>query len=198
MSLYRTAEQPPIRELSVIVSDPTKPNKYFSSKTLQNLLLWFLTDKAHNPLWLTVKNQSKMEHLLLLSFEIEQSIFFDELNGNRLEWIKEVFDPQKKAEFRDSNIQANFFEKLLSTAHHNAIVPNESEQTKSKQPLISTGMTTDEIIYHRYRQYTLSEDELRDNLYPNQRLTLYKDYTRMTVPAPAGARACDTILCIDC
>ena len=117
LRLYSLDTKPNVPEITVRVIDHTQPAKFNNIKTLQFLLLWLFTTKAHNPLWVTIKNQSKIKHCVVVTVEIEQSIFFDTLNSNGMPYLKEIFDVNRKAEFKDSHLSSRFLERLLCSHH---------------------------------------------------------------------------------
>jgi hypothetical protein len=61
--------------LSICMSDYSKVNRYYSHKSLQNYLRYLLAKTCPNPMWLSIKRQSLIEHILYIDLEIENNLF---------------------------------------------------------------------------------------------------------------------------
>lgn len=88
--------------IDVLIVDPLKTQKYNAVKTVQNLLLWFFTDRIHNPLWLTVRGQSKMERCIIMKMQMN-SRMFERMKDGTMSFLNEKFEIKKKAQFREGS-----------------------------------------------------------------------------------------------
>ena len=67
--------------LTIEIANYSKINKYYSHKSLQKYIRYLYANTCPNPLWLSIKRQSQIEHIVFIDIEIENSLFAQYLKG---------------------------------------------------------------------------------------------------------------------
>ena len=56
--------------LTITIANYSKINKYYSHKSLQRYIRYLYPNTCPNPLWLSIKRQSQIEHIVYVDIEI--------------------------------------------------------------------------------------------------------------------------------
>lgn len=71
-------------QLTISIADYSKINKYYSHRSLQSYLRYLLTQTCPNPMWLTIKRQSLIDHIVYIDLEIENCLCEEMLANKQL------------------------------------------------------------------------------------------------------------------
>ena len=56
--------------LTIEIANYSKINKYYSHKSLQKYIRYLYANTCPNPLWLSIKRQSQIEHIFFIDIEV--------------------------------------------------------------------------------------------------------------------------------
>ncbi|KAM3146878.1 hypothetical protein pb186bvf_001032 [Paramecium bursaria] len=145
-------------------TDYETPKKYFKMKTLQSLLLWIFTKNTLVPLWLTIHNKSYIRVGVVIHYPQNIGEGFIKQNSKTVTLNNRE---QLKTSFWQNLFFSKFYEESIFIA---------------QKPLEQQFENMELQTYKNYDRFTLTEEQLKFNLYPLDKKTFFDYVTLQNKP----------------